>query len=86
MESLPLIKKQILVLFVFSVLVSIASIVHGVFFDLDYSQIKRLTIGGLIFTFFVVFPAIIFLEWVFDMNNKKKFDEIERRIKRLKRK
>ncbi len=85
MESLPLIKKQILILFVFSVLVSIGAIIHGLFLDLDFTQIKRLTIEGLLLTLLVVFPAILFLEWIFDFNNKKKFDEIERKIKKLKR-
>jgi len=40
---------------------------------------KRIT--GLILTVFVIFPAIIFLEWVFDLNNKKKFEEIEKRLR-----
>lgn len=35
-------------------------------------------------TLFVLFPAIVFLEWVFDMNNRKKFDEIEMKLKRRK--
>jgi len=82
MDSLPLLKKQVLVLFIFAVLVSIAAIIHGIFMDLDFLQIKRLTIEGLILTIFVVFPAILFLEWVFDVNNKKKFDQIEKRLKK----
>ena len=82
MKSLPFLKKQVLILFVFSVLISIASIIHGIFMDLDFSQIKRLTIEGLIFTLFIIFPAILFLEWIFDLNNKKKFDDIERKLKR----
>jgi len=60
MKSLPLPKKQVLILFVFSVLISIASIIHGIFMDLDFSQIKRLTIEGLILTLFIIFPAILF--------------------------
>jgi len=83
-KSLPFVGKQILILFIFSVLVSIASIIHGVYMDLDFSQIKRLTFEGLILTLFIVFPAILFLEWIFDMNNRKKFDEIERKLKRKK--
>ncbi len=82
MKSLPFLKKQVLILFVFSVLISIASIIHGIFMDLDFSQIKRLTIEGLILTLFIIFPAILFLEWIFDLNNKKKFDDIERKLKR----
>lgn len=85
MESLPLLKKQILILLVFSVLVAIGAIIHGIFFDLDFAQIKRLTFEGLLLTLFVVFPAILFLEWVFDFNNKKKFDELEKKINKLKK-
>ena len=76
------VKKQILILFVFSVLVSAASIIHGVFFDLDFSQIQRLTLEGFVLTLFVIFPAILFLEWVFDLNNEKRFKELERKIKK----
>ncbi len=82
MESIPLLKKQIFILFVFSILISIAAIIHGIFIDLDFSQIKRLTIEGLIITLLIIFPAILFLEWIFDINNKKRFDEIERRLKK----
>jgi len=85
MISLSLVKKQVLVLFVFSILISVVAIIHGIFLDLDFLQIKRLTLEGLILTLFIVFPAILFLEWVFDINNKKKFDEIEKEIKKLKK-
>ena len=86
MKSLKILRIQILILLAFGLLVSIACIIHGVFFDLDFEQIKRLTIQGLIFTLIVIFPALIFLEWVFDLNNKKKFEEIEKRLRRLERK
>lgn len=59
-----------------------ASIIHGVFFNLDIAQIKRLTLEGFILTLFVIFPAILFLEWVFDLNNKKKFEEIEKKLRK----
>ena len=82
MISLPILKKQILILFVFSILMSIAMIIHGIYMDLDFDQIKRLTVEGLILTVLVIFPAILFLEWVFDINNKKRIDELEKIIKR----
>lgn len=85
LKSLPFVKRQILILFVFSVLISIAAIIHGVYMDLDFSQIKRLTLEGLVLTVLVVFPAILFLEWIFDINNKKKFDELETKLKKLKK-
>jgi len=82
MKRLHFIKKQVLILFVFSILISAASIIHGVFFDLDFSQIQRLTFEGFILTLVIIFPAILFLEWVFDLNNEKRFEELERKIKR----
>lgn len=82
MRSLPLLKKQVLILFVFSIFISMAAIIHGIFFDLDFAQIKRLTLEGLILTVFVIFPAILFLEWIFDLNNKKKMDELQRKLKK----
>lgn len=84
MKSLHLLKKQILIIFVFTILVSIGAIIHGIFFDLDFSEIKRLTLEGVLLTLLVIFPAILFLEWVFDLNNKKKFDELEKKINKLK--
>ncbi|MEJ2267571.1 MAG: hypothetical protein P8X70_00655 [Nanoarchaeota archaeon] len=86
MRKIKFLGKQILIIFVVSVLLAIACIIHGVFFDLNLEQIKRLTIGGLIFTTIVLFPIILVLEWVFDINNKKRFEEIEKRLKKLERK
>ena len=82
MIKVHFVKKQVLILFVFSALVSVGLIIHGIFFYLDFSQIKRLTLEGFILTLFVIFPAILFLEWVFDLNNKKRFDSLEKKIKR----
>ena len=70
-------------MFIFCALSSIFAIVHGIFFDLDFEQIQRLTIEGIIVTFIVLFPAILFLEWVFDINNRKKFDELEKRLRKI---
>ena len=85
-KSFKLIKKQLLILLAFSVLVSAGAIIHGIFFDLEFEQIKRLTLQGLIFTVVIIFPAVIFLEWIFDINNKKKYDELEKRIAKLENK
>ena len=73
-------------MFVFSLLVSVGAIIHGIFFDLAFEEIKRLTFEGLIFTLLIIFPAVIFLEWVFDINNKKKYDKLNRRLNKLERK
>lgn len=84
-KSFKLIQKQILILFVFSFLVSIGAIIHGIFFDLAFEEIKRLTLEGLIFTLVVIFPAVTFAEWAFDINNRKKYDELNRRLNKLER-
>ncbi|MEA3414201.1 MAG: hypothetical protein U9Q99_01605 [Nanoarchaeota archaeon] len=86
MKSFPLLKKQILIILIFSILMAITGIIHGIFFDLDWNQIKRLTIEGFLLTLFVIFPATLFLEWVFDLNNKKKYDSLEKRLKKLEKK
>lgn len=82
---MKIITKQILILFVFSLLASITMIVHGIFFDLDFSQIKRLTLEGIILTVLIIFPGILFLEWVFDLNNKQEIKKINNKIKKLKK-
>ena len=86
MKRLKLLRVQILILLAFAILVSFACIIHGVFFDLNFEEMKRLTIQGLGFTLIVIFPALLFLEWVFDLNNKKKFEDMEKRLERLERK
>lgn len=82
-KSFSLLKKQVLILLVFSALVSVGAIIHGIFFDLAFEEIRRLTLSGLIFTFVIVFPGVIFLEWVFDINNRVEMEKLERRILKL---
>ena len=86
MKKLKFLGRQVLIIFILSFLLSIAAIIHGIFFDLDFEQIKRLTITGMIFTVIVIFPVILFLEWVFDINNRKKFEEVDRRLNKLEKK
>ena len=86
MKNLPLLKKQIILLLIFSILAAIAGIIHGIFFDLEWNEIKRLTIQGIILTIIVIFPALLILERIFDLNNTKKFNEIEKRLKKLEKK
>lgn len=83
MKSLKFLKRQVLVIFIFSIMAAIAGIIHGIFFDLDWEQIRRLTFEGIVITIIVFFPSILFLEWVFDLNNKKKINELETRIRKL---
>jgi len=76
-------KKQILILFIVSILGAAGGIVHGVFFDLDWSQIGRLSFFGVIFTTFIVFPAILLFEYIFDLNNKQEIRQLKQRIEQL---
>lgn len=75
--------KQAFILAIFSVLVSAAAIIHGIYFDMDPSEIKRLTLGGLLLTFIVIYPTVLLLEWIFDFDNKKRMDDLERRVAEL---
>ena len=63
---------------------AVGGIIHGIYFDLDFSQIKRLSLFGIIFTTGIVFPAILFFEYVFDLNNKKQLNILKGQIEQLK--
>ena len=76
-------KKQILIFIVLSLFGAIAGIIHGIYFDLDISQIKRLSILGIIFTSGVIFPSILFLEHVFDWNNQYQINQLKERIDKI---
>jgi hypothetical protein len=75
--------RQIFILLIFSALVSVGAIIHGIYMDLDFSQIKRLTLEGILLTVLVIFPAILILEKIFDINNNVKLDELNKRISKL---
>lgn len=77
-------KKQWLILFTLSIIGAIGGIIHGVYFDLDFSQIQRLSLFGVIFTAGIVFPSILFFEYVFDLNNQKQMKSLESQIEDLK--
>jgi len=83
MRKLKSVKRKIAITFVFALLASVALIIHGVFFDLDSSQIRRLSLEGFVLTFFIVFPSLLFLEWMFDLENKEEFQILEKRIRKL---
>ncbi|MFC1509727.1 hypothetical protein ACFL60_08625 [Candidatus Omnitrophota bacterium] len=76
-------KKQGLMFLVVAILGAIGGIIHGIFFDLDFSQIKRLSLLGVVFTTFIMFPAMLFFEWIFDWDNNEEIDSIKERLKRL---
>ena len=76
-------KKQILYFFIISIFGAVAGIVHGVFFDLEFSQIERLSLYGIIFTTVIIFPALLLFEYVFDIDNQREIAELKNRIDRL---
>jgi hypothetical protein len=79
-------KKQIIGLFLISLLGSFVGIIHGVFFDLNFKEIGRLSLEGFLLTLLVVFPFLLLLEWLFDLNNFEEFRILEGRIKSLEKK
>ena len=85
-------KWQILIFIIISLIGSYPAIAHGVFFDGDFSQWKRVSFIGWAMTSFVIFIAILLLEKTFDWNNNEKIkiikqelqSEIEKRDKKIK--
>ena len=80
------INRKLLVTFIVSCLAPAGLIAHGIFFDADFSQIKRVTVEGFILTFLITFPTLLFLEWMFDLNNKKEFKSLEARVRKIEQK
>ncbi len=76
-------QKKVFATITFSIIASILSIIHGLFFDLDFSQIKRLTIEGFFFTFILVFSALIILEKIFNLEEDAEIVNIKKRISKL---
>ena len=83
MPRLKSVKRKFVATLLFSLLASVASIVHGIFFDMDFSQIQRFTVEGFVLTFIVLFPSLLFLEWIFDLEDKEEFKVLESRIGKL---
>lgn len=85
MLRLNSVKRKFVATFLFSLLASVAGIVHGIFFDMDISQLQRFTVEGFVLTFIVLFPSLLFLEWIFDIEDKEEFKMLENRIGKLER-
>jgi amino acid transporter len=86
MNKGKIITRKLLATLIFSLISTIGLIIHGVFFDLDFKQIERLTIGGFSFTFILVFCTLLILEKIFDLENHKEFIELEQRVAKLEKK
>ncbi|TRZ93507.1 hypothetical protein D4R78_08390 [bacterium] len=76
-------KKQLLLLLLISILGAFGGIIHGIYFDLDLLQIYRLSFFGVILTTFVLFPALLLFEYIFDLDNKADIRLIKKRIDNL---
>ena len=79
-------KKKIAATALFSLVAAIIAIIHGLFFDLDISQISRLSIEGFIVTFILVFSGLLILEWIFDIEEHDEIISIQKRLKKLEKK
>jgi cation transporter-like permease len=76
-------QKKLFATFIFSLVASLFLIIHGVFFDLDFSEIKRLSIEGFIFTFVLVFVALLILEKIFTLEEGDEIVRLKRRVRKL---
>ena len=61
-------------------------IAHGIFFDLDFSQIKRLSFEGFIFTFILVFIGLVILEKIFNIEEDAEIVAIKKRLIKIEKK
>ncbi|MBT4277685.1 hypothetical protein HOD96_02990 [Candidatus Falkowbacteria bacterium] len=86
MKTLKSNKRQFIILLIASFFGALLAIVHGIFFDLDIGELGRLTIGGTFATTAILFLVLLFLEWVFDLDNEKKIDELTKEIEEIKKK
>ncbi len=76
-------RKKILATLIFSLVASALLIIHGLYFDLDFSQIQRLTLEGFILTFILVSTGLYILEWIFDIEEHEEIIGIKKRLRRL---
>lgn len=79
-------KRQIAYSLLMSVVISIGLIIHGVFLDLDFSQLERFTSGGFVVTFAIVFIFILVIEKLFDLNNETEIKRLNNQINKIKSK
>ena len=76
-------KRKLLSTFIFSLIASILFIIHGVFFDLDVSQIQRLSVEGFVFTFILTFAGLVILERIFSLDEHEEIVKINGRLGKL---
>lgn len=79
-------RKKLFATFIFSIVSSALLIAHGIFFDMDFSQIQRLTLESFIFTFVLVFVGLLILEKIFNLEEDAKILDIRKRLRKLEKK
>ena len=75
--------KKLAATLIFSIFTAIILIVHGIFLDLDPSQIERLTLRGFLITFIMTFIALLILEKIFTLEEDSEIIKLQKRISKL---
>lgn len=86
MHKLKSVKRKFFATLLFCLIASAGLIIHGIYFDLDLAQLERLSIEGFIFTFIIIFPTLLLLEWIFDLENHEEYKYLENKINNLENK
>ena len=76
-------KQKLLATVVFSVIAAVLLIIHGVFFNLDFEQIRRLSLEGFAFTFVLVVIGLIVLERIFTLEEDAEILSLKKRLSKL---
>jgi len=53
---------------------------------LDFSQIKRLSLEGFVFTFVLVFVGLLILEKIFNLEEDEEIVKIKKRLNKIEKK
>ncbi len=78
--------KKLWATLIFSLVTAVVFIVHGIFLDLDISQIERLTLQGFLITFIMTFSALLILEKIFTLEEDEEILRLKKRILILEKK
>lgn len=78
--------KKLWATLIFSIVTAVILIVHGIFLDLDPSQIERLTIKGFVITFVMTLIALLILEKIFTLEEDEEIMDLKKRVSRLEHK
>ncbi len=76
-------KRKFLATLILSLVSAPLLIIHGMFLDLDFAQIKRLTLEGSFITFICVFIMLLVLEWIFDIEDHEEIVKLKKRVSKL---